>query len=168
LHATNAEIGLLFAAGGASVVVFSLSAGWLRRRWSFSVVALGCLMVGGAFTVAFALAPWYWVALPLLALEQGFLSLFNIQTGSLRQAIVPNHLLGRVMSIAGVLAWSAIPLGALLGGFAIQVTHNVVLVYAAIGVLTVLIPLLFAFTPLGHAEDYIAGESVLPAEDLAV
>jgi MFS family permease len=168
LHATNAEIGLLFAAGGASVVVFSLSAGWLRRRWSFSVVALGCLMVGGAFTVAFALVPWYWVALPLLALEQGFLSLFNIQTGSLRQAIVPNHLLGRVMSIAGVLAWSAIPLGALLGGVAIQLTHNVVLVYAAIGVLTVLIPLIFAFTPLGHAEEYIPQEQVLPAEDLAV
>ena len=34
-----------------------------------------------------------------------------MRTGSLRQAIVPNHLLGRVMTIAGVLAWSAIPVG---------------------------------------------------------
>jgi hypothetical protein len=30
--------------------------------------------------------------------------------------IVPNHLLDRVMSIVGVLAWSAIPLGAMVGG----------------------------------------------------
>ena len=29
------------------------------------------------------------------------------------------------------------------------------LVYAAIGVLTVIIPLLFALTPLGHAERYM-------------
>jgi hypothetical protein len=36
---------------------------------------------------------------------------FNSNTASLRQQIVPNHLLGRVMSIAGVLAWSAIPSG---------------------------------------------------------
>jgi predicted Co/Zn/Cd cation transporter (cation efflux family) len=72
---------------------------------------------------------------------------------------VPNHLLGRVISIAGVLAWSAIPLGALLGGLAITWTGNVALVYAVIGVLTVIIPLLFALTPLGHAERY------MPADD---
>ena len=83
--------------------------------------------------------------------------LFNINTGSLRQAIVPNHLLGRVISIAGVLAWSAIPLGTLLGGLAIAWTGNVALVYAVIGVLTVIIPLLFALTPLGHAERYMPG-----------
>jgi MFS family permease len=169
LNATNTEIGLLFAVSGVGIVVFSLAAGRLRKRWSFSVVALGCLMMSGAFTVAFALVPWYWVALPLWGLEAGFGSLFNIQTGSLRQAIVPNHLLGRVMSIAGVLAWSAIPLGALLGGAIIEVTHNVELVYAAIGCLTILIPVVFAFTPLGHADEYIPTEVVSPpAEEVAV
>jgi hypothetical protein len=89
--------------------------------------------------------------------------MFNINTRSLRQSIVPNHLLGRVMSIAGVLAWSAIPVGTMLGGFAITLTGNVVLVYAAIGVLTFLIPLCFAFSPLGHTEDYIPKETE-PAE----
>jgi hypothetical protein len=47
-------------------------------------------------------------------------------------------MLGRVISIASVLAWSAIPLGSLLGGFAISWTQNVALVYAVIGVLTFL------------------------------
>jgi len=76
----------------------------------------------------------------------------------LRQAIVPNHMLGRVISIASVLAWSAIPLGSLLGGFAIAWTQNVALVYAVIGVLTFLIPFAFSFTALGHAERYIPAE----------
>jgi hypothetical protein len=71
---------------------------------------------------------------------------------------VPNHMLGRVISIASVLAWSAIPLGSLLGGFAITWTQNVALVYAVIGVLTFLIPLAFSFTALGHAERYIPAE----------
>ena len=70
---------------------------------------------------------------------------------------MPNHLLGRVLSIAGVLAWSAIPLGTLLGGLAITWTGNVALVYAVSGVLTAIIPLLFALTPLGHAERYMPG-----------
>ena len=85
--------------------------------------------------------------------------LFNINTGSLRQAIVPNHMLGRVISIAGVLAWSAIPLGTLLGGILIQRTGNVALVYAGIGVLTILIPPCFSFTALGRAERYLPEET---------
>jgi hypothetical protein len=88
--------------------------------------------------------------------------LFNINTGSLRQSIVPNHLLGRVVSIAGVLAWSAIPLGTLLGGLAITWTGDVALVYAVIGALTIIIPLLFALTPLGRAEQYLPASEQPP------
>ena len=102
-----------------------------------------------------ALTRWYWAALPIWTLSSGLGILFNINTSSLRQAIVPNHLLGRVMSIAGVLAWSAIPLGTLLGGLAITWTGDVALVYAVSGLLTAIIPLLFALTPLGHAERYM-------------
>jgi len=160
LHASNSEIGLLFACGSAGVVVTSLMAGRLRKRWSFSRVALSALTFEGIVITGFAFTQWLWLALPVWALQQGVGILFNINTGSLRQAIVPNHMLGRIMTIAGVLAWSAIPLGALLGGFAIQITGNVVLVYAVIGVLTSIIPIAFSFTALGHAEDYIPKEPV--------
>ena len=115
-------------------------------------------MLEGALTAVFALMRWYWVAIALWTLIGGLGILFNINTGSLRQAIVPNHMLGRVISIASVLAWSAIPLGSLLGGFAITWTQNVALVYAVIGVLTFLIPFAFSFTALGHAERYIPAE----------
>ena len=82
--------------------------------------------------------------------------LFNINTGSLRQAIVPNHLLSRVLSIAGVLAWSAIPAGALVGGWLISVTGNVAFVYGAIGIITICIAAFFRFfTALGDAQRYV-------------
>lgn len=156
--ASSSEIGILFAVEGLGVVLFSLLAGRLRKRWSFSQVALGALMGSGICTIALALAPSYLLAVFLLGLGTGLGSLFNIQTSSLRQAIVPNQLLGRVMSIAAVLAWSAIPLGALLGGLAIQWTGSVALVYAVIGGLTALIPVVFAFTALGHADRYLPSE----------
>jgi MFS family permease len=155
LQASDAQISLLYSAASVGVVVLSLSAGLLRKRWSFSTVALGALMTEGLLMVVFSQMHWYWAALPIWALMGGLGILFNINTGSLRQAIVPNHMLGRVMSIASVLAWSAIPLGSIAGGYAITWTGNVALVYGVIGVLTFLIPFSFSFTPLGHAKRYI-------------
>jgi MFS family permease len=155
LAANDAQVSLLYSAGSLGIMLLALLAGPLRKRWSFSTVALGALMLSGILKIVFAFTPWYWVGLILWAVISGLGILFNINTGSLRQAIVPNAMLGRVISIASVLAWSAIPLGSLAGGFVISWTQNVVLVYASIGVLTFLIPLVFSFTPLGHADRYL-------------
>ena len=154
--AGDARVALLFSAGSAGTILLSLAAGPLRQRLRFAPVALGALLLDGALTIALAFTPFFWVALPLQALIAGLGTLFNINTGSLRQTIVPNHLLGRVITIAGVLAWSANPLGALAGGWAIEQTGNVSLVFAAIGAIICLIATTFwLFSPLGHAEDYL-------------
>jgi MFS family permease len=154
-HASDGHVSLLYSAGGAGVILLSLSAGALRRRWSFGRVALGALAIDGLLTAAFALTPNYWVALPLWGLAGGFGILFNINTGSLRQLIVPDHLLGRVSSVAGVLAWSGIPLGSFLGGLAIEWSGSVVDVFAIIGILIAIIAAAFSFSALGHADDFL-------------
>jgi MFS family permease len=155
LAATDTEVGLLYSAGSIGVVLLSLSAGWLRRRLPFSRVALGALVLDGGLILGMSLTRWYWLALPLWALSSGFGILFNINTGSLRQQIVPNQMLGRVISIAGVLAWSAIPLGTLAGGYVIERTGNVAAVYGVIGVLVIAVALLFSMSPVGHADRYL-------------
>lgn len=155
LHANDSQTGYLFSVGSLGVVAMGLLAGWFRKRWSFSTVALGALTVSALCQIAFALNANYWIALPLWAMMSGLGILFNINTGSLRQAIVPNHMLGRVISIAGVLAWSAIPLGSYLGGLAIEKTGNVSLVYLVTGFIVLIIPNVFRFTALGRAEEYI-------------
>ena len=45
---------------------------------------------------------------------------FNVVFGSIRQRIVPNHLLGRVMASFRLISWGSLPLGALLGGIVAQ------------------------------------------------
>jgi MFS family permease len=156
LDASRREIGILFAAGSAGVVVTGLLAGRLRKRFSFTALAMTSLMLMGACTIVFAGMRWFWAAVPLWGAAGGLGILFNINTGSLRQAIVPNNLLSRVLSIAGVLAWSAIPAGALLGGWVISVTDNVAAVYGGIGILTICIAAFFRFfTALGDAQRYV-------------
>ena len=165
LDASDTRVALLYSAGSAGVVLLSLAAGPLRRRLSFSVAALGALLVDGLLTVVLAATRWYWAALLLWAAISGLGIFFNINTGSLRQQIVPNHLLGRVISIAGVLAWSAIPVGALAGGWAVERTGSVALVYGVIGALVALIALAFSFGPLGHAERYLPAGQPEPADE---
>lgn len=156
LDLSDARVGWLFAAGSAGVVVIGLVAGAFRRRLSFPVVALGALVVSGLALSAMAYARWYPLVLVLWAAYTGFGLLLNINTGALRQAIVPNQMLGRVMSIAGVLAWSAIPLGALAGAWVIDATEDVAAVYAGIGLLTAAIAAAFALSPIRHGERYLA------------
>lgn len=154
--ASDSEVGLFFAAGGAGVVLCSLAAGPLRTRWSFGNVALGALMASGLLTIALAYAPSLLVAITIFGLTSGLGILFNINTGSLRQAIVPEQLLGRIISVAMVLAWSMNPLGATIGGFVIERNGDVAGAYAAIGAAVFAIALFFRVaTPLGHAEDYL-------------
>jgi Transmembrane secretion effector len=149
-------VGALFAAGSAGVVVTGLLAGRLRKRFSFTALAMTSLMLMGVMEIAFAGMRWFWAALPLWAAASGLGILFNINTGSLRQAIVPNYMLSRILSIAGVLAWSAIPAGALLGGWIVKATGKVALVYGAIGILNIGVAAFFRFfTPLGDAQRYV-------------
>ena len=154
LHASDSQVGWMFAAGAAGVVVVGSIAGALRRRLSFPVVALGALIVSGLALVGMGLTHSYPVAVVLWAVSSGFAMLLNINTAALRQAIVPNRLLGRVMSVASVLAWSAIPAGALCGAAVMQAT-DVSVVYAGIGAIDALIAATFWLSPIRYGDRYL-------------
>jgi predicted MFS family arabinose efflux permease len=156
LGASDVQVAVLFAAGAAGIVIVSLAAAPIRRRLSFAVTALGALVISGLTVTAMALIGSYPAALVLWAASSGFGLLLNINTGALRQAIVPSHMYGRVISVAGVLAWSAIPLGALAGAAAIRLSGSVADVYAATGALIALTALCFAFSPVSHGDRYLA------------
>jgi MFS family permease len=155
LGADDSGVGFLYAAGALGITTLSLLAGPVRKQLSFGKAALGALMLYGLLIAAFAATSLYWIALPLWALASGLGIFFNINTSSLRQAMVPDRMLGRVQSVAAVLAWSAIPVGAFFGGLAIERTGNVALVYGTLGTLVFLTAPSFSFTALGHAERYL-------------
>jgi hypothetical protein len=166
LHASSSQIGFLFACGAAGIVIVSLLAGPIRRRLSFAVTALGALVVSGLALTAMALFRSYPAALVLWGASSGFGLLLNINTGALRQAIVPPQLFGRVVSVAQVLAWSAIPLGSIAGAAAINAS-SVTTVYAVTGVLIAAIALAFTFSPVAKGDRYLAEAAERRAEQAA-
>ncbi len=60
-RASDTQIGILYAAAGLGPVVLSLMAAFLRKRWSFSKVALGTLLLYGLSIVLLSLTQWYWI-----------------------------------------------------------------------------------------------------------
>lgn len=115
-------LGMIFAIGGAS----SLAGALLAQRISYA--RLGKVMIGALVltVVGQAFVPLAtevgMVALALLVGQQlltdGALTLFDINQVSLRQAITPAHLLGRVNACVRVAEFGAVLLGTVLATFA--------------------------------------------------
>ena len=153
--ASDTQVGLLYACGSLGTVIFSLTAGRFRKRWTLGTIALGALMMEGMFTALTAVTHWYWFLLLLWALRGGADVLFIISTYSIAQTTVPNQLFGRVITVIRVLTWSTASIGALLGGIAIERSQQVALIYTVIGLLIFGIALMFYWTPLGHTDRYL-------------
>ncbi len=149
LSATDGQVSFLFAAGAAGVVLVSLAAGRLRR-FRLGRILVVSLALNGITIIGLGLTSRYAIAIVLWAINSAVSILFNINTMTLRQQIVPDRLLGRVMTVSMVLAWSVIPLGALAGGFVVARAH-IAPVLIVIGVVIVLAAAVAAASPLGRA-----------------
>jgi len=119
LHLSAFEIGFVFAVGSAGSILGALATGRLNKTLG---VGRTIVLTAGVFSVAglaIPLAPKSF-PLPLLMLAQamfGFGSVtYNITQVSLRQAITPERLQGRMSAAMRWIVWGTIPLGSLAGG----------------------------------------------------
>jgi MFS family permease len=117
LHVSARGYGLLLAASAVGSVVGGLVNPILTRRIGMlPSLVLPALVTAAAF-VGIGLAPGPIVVAALLAVQGFSVTMWNVVTVSLRQRVVPGHLLGRVNSVYRMLGWGLMPLGALAGGF---------------------------------------------------
>ena len=117
LHVGIRGYGFLLAATAVGSVVGGLVNPVLTRKLGMLTSLIVAGAINAAVFVGVGLAPDPAVAALMLA-GQGFaVTMWNVVTVSLRQQIVPSHLLGRVNSVYRMLGWGLMPLGALAGGF---------------------------------------------------
>ncbi len=72
--------------------------------------------IAGAATLGMGLTRDVWVGAVLFGTVAFAVSVFNVLVMSLRQALIPERLFGRVQGAFRTLVWGLIPVGALLGG----------------------------------------------------
>jgi MFS family permease len=108
--------GLLITAIAVGTVVGTLFASRIERAIGRANLFVACIL-------SLLVTDLVWIVVPqpvligiILAVSCTMGGAFNVVFGSIRQRIVPNHLLGRVMASFRVISWGSLPLGALLGG----------------------------------------------------
>ena len=116
LHVSTAGFGLLFSAGAVGSIVGSLFATRILRRVGSGRAMLAAVVISGLAYFVVALTSNAYLVGAMGAIG-GFLAIvWNVITVSLRQAIIPDELLGRVNSVYRFLGWGMMPIGAAIGG----------------------------------------------------
>ncbi len=145
---TPEVIGLAFSAGNVGFLTGALLAGPIARRIGVGSTIIATAIVFGPPYVVIAAAPReLFVPLAIGALiVAGFSAVvYNVNQVSLRQAITPERMQGRMNATMRFIVWGTIPVGTLLGGtFATWFGLREAIWIGAVGSLFAFLPLVFS------------------------
>jgi MFS family permease len=108
--------GLLLAAVALGGLPGSLLAARVGQRVPPGPLIVGGVLAGAVAMACFGLAGDPWVAGAAYVATGAVWGVWNVTMLSLRQAIVPDRLMGRVVGAVRLIGFGSIPVGALLGG----------------------------------------------------
>ncbi|TCO54264.1 MFS transporter [Actinocrispum wychmicini] len=148
LSLTPAQLGVVLLVGNVGAIAGSLIGGRLLRRWRFGPVMVTTVSAGAAATALMAVATpanaMVVLAIGILVGEIGVM-VYNIGQISLRQAVTPLDMQGRMNATVRFVNWGPIPVGAFLGGLAGQeLGLHAVLWIATVGNMLPAVPLLLS------------------------
>ncbi len=119
LHLSAATVGIIFAVGSVGGLIGAFLAAWVARKLGVGPTLGITSAVGGlailATPVALVIAPV--AVLAALGFLEGLSGpIYNISQVSLRQAITPDRVQGRMNATMRTIVWGTMPLGAFIGG----------------------------------------------------
>ena len=116
-HLPKAALGLVFSGQGVGALLGAAIAPRLIDRYSTGrLLTLGMGGSGMAMLVPLFL-PYWWAVVLSWGLEAIATSVIVVSWFTIRQHLVPAAVTGRVAAVSRALAFAAIPLGAVIGGF---------------------------------------------------
>jgi MFS family permease len=119
LHLSAGVVGVVFALGSVGSLLGALTTTAVTARTGVGPVLVLSTMAGGLSLFLTPLAQ-LGLAIPLLtagAFVAGYtVPVYNINQVSLRQAITPHRLLGRMNATMRTIVWGTMPLGSVIGG----------------------------------------------------
>jgi MFS family permease len=106
-------LGFGAALGG---VVGGVVASWASKRFGSGSCLAAVLVFSAVSSTLVGVFPRWPIVMLMFGAQVLLGTLWNVITVSLRQTIIPAHLLGRVNSVYRFFAWGMMPIGAALGG----------------------------------------------------
>jgi MFS family permease len=116
LRLPSGDFGLVLLAGGIGALGGGVATPPLTRRFGRGPMLTVGALVSGLATLTMSLTRNGFAGSALFGIAAAGVMVWNVLTMSLRQAMIPQHLFGRVQGAYRTLVWGGIPLGALAGG----------------------------------------------------
>ncbi|WP_084075686.1 MFS transporter [Demequina sp. NBRC 110052] len=166
----EAAIGVVTAGIGLGGLGGALFAPALVARLGRGRTMLLGTLLGGVGLLATGLAPHVAVAIAAYAVGAFGVGTWNVPWGAARQALIPPHLLGRVLGLGRTIGWGLIPVASLIGGLVARTSLTLPLVVggAAVTVMGVLGARLILDVDRQEPADYDDEELGEDSEDGAV
>lgn len=123
LDLNAAAFGALMTAGAAGGLVGSFAASKISKKIGQGASLFSAIAASALTLLVTGLASSAWVVWAMFAVGSFFAVLWNVITVSLRQALIPDRMLGRVNSVYRFLGWGMMPIGSLLGGVIVAVSE---------------------------------------------
>jgi len=118
----ESAFGVFLVSFGVGGLLGGLAAARIATKLGrIATLVLSSGVTGGA-AIGIGLTSNVWVGAALFGSVALSVSVFNVLSISLRQALVPEQLFGRVQGAYRTLVWGLIPIGALLGGVVARLT----------------------------------------------
>lgn len=121
LGVPEALFGTFMLSGAVGGILGTVVVGPARARFGSGVVMAAANLAATLSLLVVGLLPTVPVAAAGLAVSSGAVTAWNVLVMSLRQSVIPDHLLGRVHGTWRTLLWGTMPLGSLLGGLLARV-----------------------------------------------
>ena len=126
LHTSVFEFALLGTAGAIGGVIGGIIAPKISAKLGSGPSLWFALAMGPIGDVVIGTASTWHIVWVLTIFGSLTAILWNTITVSLRQSIIPSHLLGRVNSVYRFFAWGSIPIGMFLGGGVVAIANHFV------------------------------------------
>jgi len=119
LHTTAFEFAILSMGGVTGAVLGGFTASAISKRLGTGPSLWLTLIATVVTPIPIGLTSWWPLVFAMFAVGMFVAVVWNVITVSLRQAIIPDHLLGRVNSVYRFFGWGSIPIGTALGGLTV-------------------------------------------------
>lgn len=116
-----ALIGVVTAAVGVGALVGALVSSRFVERFGRGRVMFWAILISGVGILGVGVTANVLIAIAAYAVGAFGVAVWNVPWGALRQAIIPNVMLGRALGIVRTIGWGLTPIATVLGGFVARI-----------------------------------------------